>query len=94
MTLLRSIWAVLAGFLTVVVLSVGIDFLLESLRFFPPQSEPEAYTWWMLLIALVYRCAATMAGGYITAKLAPYRPMRHAVILGIIGIAAGTLGAV
>jgi hypothetical protein len=94
MATLKSIGAVLAGFLTVVVLSIGMDFILESLGFFPPQNEPDSYTWWMLLIALIYRCAATVAGGYVTARLAPNRPMRHALILGIVGIVAGTAGAI
>lgn len=94
MTVLKSIGAVIAGFIVVVVLSVGIDFIAESAGFFPPQNEPESYTWWMLLIALIYRCAATVAGGWVTARLAPNRPMRHAVILGVVGIVAGTVGAV
>jgi hypothetical protein len=34
------------------------------------------------------------AGGYVTASLAPNRPLRQAIILGIIGIAASILGAV
>jgi Flp pilus assembly pilin Flp len=50
----KSIVAVLAGFITVVILSVGRDFVLESLGIFPPQSEPLAATPLMLLIALIY----------------------------------------
>lgn len=42
MNTFKSIGAVVAGFLTVVVLSVGTDFILESLGIFPPQSEPSA----------------------------------------------------
>jgi len=94
MATLKSFGAVLAGFVTVVVVSIGIDFILESVGFFPPQNEPGAYTAWMLVIATVYRCIATVAGGFVTARLAPNRPMRHAVILGIVGIVAGTFGAV
>jgi hypothetical protein len=89
----KSIGAVLAGFITVVVLSIGTDFVLEALGVFPPQNEPAAYTWRMLLFALIYRSMYTVAGGYVAAALAPERPLRHAVILGVMGIAAGTLGA-
>ena len=79
----KSIAAVLAGFIIVVILSVGTDFVLESLHIFPPQSEPLSYTSPMLMYAL---------GGYVTARLAPDRPGLHAVILGIVGIVAGTIG--
>jgi hypothetical protein len=94
MNTLKSIGAVLAGFLAVVVLSVGTDFVLESLGIFPPQSEPAAYTAGMLMVALIYRSIYTVAGGYLTARFAPDRPMRHAIILGIVGIVAGSLGVV
>lgn len=94
MNTLKSIGAVLAGFLVVVVLSVGTDFVLESLGIFPPQSEPAAYTAGLLMVALVYRCVYTVAGGYVTARLAPDRPMLHAIILGFVGIVAGTIGIV
>jgi len=89
----KSIGAVLAGFITVVVLSIGTDAVLETIKFFPPQNEADFYTPWMLLIALIYRSIYTVAGGYVAAASAPDRPMRHAIILGILGIAAGTLGA-
>ncbi len=88
----KSIGSVFAGFITVVVLSVGTDFVLETLHIFPPQSDPKAYLTWMLVLALAYRSLYTVAGGYVTARLAPDRPMRHIIILGIVGIMAGTLG--
>ena len=94
MSKLRSVAAVLAGFVTVVILSTGTDFVLEAASIFPPQSDPGAYTGLMLFWALVYRCVYTVAGGYVTARLAPDRPMRHSVILGIIGTVAGTAGVV
>ncbi len=90
----KSIGAVLAGFVTVVVLSTGTDFILETLGVFPPLTEPQSYTWLMLMFALIYRSMYTVAGGYITARLAPDRPIRHAIILGIVGIVAGTVGVI
>lgn len=94
MSILKSIGAVLAGFVSVVIVSVGVDALLEGIGFFPPANQPEAYVWWMLLIALAYRTVITIGAGYITAKLAPSRPMRHAIILGIVGTIGGTLGVI
>ncbi|MGB2870179.1 MAG: hypothetical protein WBD36_17150 [Bacteroidota bacterium] len=94
MKTLKSSRAIVAGFLTVVVLSVGTDFVLEKYGIFPPQSEPAAYTWQLLLVALIYRSLYTVAGGYVTAWLAPEKHIRHAIILGIVGIIAGTIGAV
>jgi MFS family permease len=90
----RSIAAVLAGFIAVFVLSVLTDSILENMGVFPPQNDPAAYTGWMLLLALVYRSIFTVVGGYIAAALAPDRPMRHVMILGIIGFMLATLGLV
>ena len=35
-----------------------------------------------------------VAGGYVTAWLAPKNPMRHVIILGCIGIVLGSIGVV
>jgi hypothetical protein len=48
----------------------------------------------MVVTATIYRSIYTVAGGYITAALAPNPPMRYVLILGIIGILASTLGAI
>lgn len=93
MNTFKSIGAIIAGFITVFVLSVGTDFVLESLGIFPPPIQGLFVTW-MLVLALIYRCIYTVAGGYVTAMLAPDRPMHHAVILGLIGIVAATLGTI
>lgn len=89
----RSILAILAGFLTVVVLSLGIDQILHVLHVYPPwgvaMHEPG-----LNALALAYRCVITVLGGYVTARLAPRNPMRHVVILGVIGLAIAILGAV
>ena len=90
----KSIGAVLVGFITVFVLSVATDFILEKLGIFPPANEPEAFTAWMLTLALIYRSIYSVAGFYLAAKLAPSAPMRHAIILGIIGTVFAALGAI
>ncbi len=88
----KSILAVVAGFLTIAVLSIVTDTILEMTHVFPPLTEKSAD--WMLVLALVYRCAYSVLGGYVVARLAPSKPMKHAVILLILGTIVGTLGAV
>ena len=93
MNTFKSILSVFTGFITVVILSMGTDFILEALNIFPPPGKGFFITW-MLLLALIYRSIYTIAGGYVAAMIAPYRPMRHVRILGIIGTAAGTIGVI
>jgi peptidoglycan/LPS O-acetylase OafA/YrhL len=88
----RSIGAVLAGFLATFVLSIGTDLVLHAAGVFPPWGQPMSNALFML--ATAYRVIYTVAGGYITARLAPNRPMRHAWTLGIIGLAAAIAGTV
>lgn len=91
--ILKGIGAVLAGMLFIIVTHTGTDFVLESLGIFTQPNEG-FHTTWMVVTATIYRSIYTVAGGYITAALAPNPPMRYVWILGIIGIAAGTLGAI
>ena len=46
------------------------------------------------LLAMAYRAVITVLGGYVTARLAPYAPMRHAAIGAGIGLVLGTLGVI
>ncbi len=92
--ILRSIGAVLAGFVVVVILSVATDMALRAAGVFPPLSEPKLYTTSLLLLATAYRSVYTVAGGYLAARLAPNHPMGHALALGVVGLVAGTAGAV
>jgi hypothetical protein len=48
----------------------------------------------LIVLALSYRLVYTIIGGYIAARLAPYSPVRHALVLGIIGLVVATLGAI
>jgi hypothetical protein len=87
----RSIAAVFAGFLAVVVLSLGTDEALHLLKVYPPWGEP-MYQPGLNLLALTYRGAFTLIGGYLTARLAPHSPMRHVLVGSCIGLALGIAG--
>lgn len=90
----RSILAVLAGIATVVILSEGIDAILRGVGAFPPLENKAAYTAGMFAAATTYRTLAGIAGGYVTATIAPFNPLHHAVILGVIGLALNVAGVV
>ena len=87
----RSIVAVLAGVLAIVILSVGTDAVLHATSVLPPPGQRMFDS--LFLLATAYRTAYGVAGGYITARLAPNRPMQHALVLGAVGIVLGTAGA-
>jgi hypothetical protein len=89
----RSVAAVFLGFITVVVLSLGTDQVLHVLQVYPPWGQP-MFDPVLNLLALSYRIVYTIVGGYITARLAPQNPMRHALALGVIGTVVGTAGAI
>ncbi len=88
---LRSIGAVLAGAVAGIVLSIATDAALRTAGIFPPLGRRLADT--LLLLATAYRCIYGVAGGYIAARLAPHRPMAHAMALGVIGLVACIAGA-
>jgi hypothetical protein len=90
--MLRSTGAVLAGFLLGGILSVATDMLLHAAGIFPPWGQPMSDE--LLLLATAYRIVFNVAGCYLAARLAPDRPMLHALVIGIVGVAVGTVGAV
>ena len=91
--LLKSILAIVVGFILVGVLSVGTDLILEATHMFPPISQPQAYTWQLLFLALIFRTVYAGIGGYITALLSPGKAMRDAKILAGIGFVVAVIGA-
>jgi len=83
---------VLGGLITTVVLSTAADLAMVAAGIFPPAGQPMSEG--MFLLAAAYRLAFTVVGGYVTARLAPSRPMRHAMVLAGIGVLAGLGGLV
>ena len=88
----RSIGAVLAGLLAIIILSIGTDVALHATGVFPALGQPMADA--LFLLATVYRIVYSVAGCYIAARLAPDHPMGHALVLGVVGLAVSIVGAV
>lgn len=89
---LRSIGAVLAGFLAIVIISIATDGVMHGTGVFPPLGAPMSDA--LFLLATAYRVVYSVAGCYIAARLAPDRPMRHALALGVVGVVVSAAGAV
>jgi hypothetical protein len=88
----RSIGALLAGFVAVLVLSLGTDLALHAAGVFPALGQTMSNS--LFALATVYRTLYGVVGSYLTARVAPYRPMGHALVGGLIGFALSILGAV
>lgn len=88
----RSIWAVGAGLLVVLLVTTLVDFVLHAVGAFPPMKQPLSEG--QSVLALSYRVVITVAGAWLTALLAPDRPMKHAIVLGYVGTVLGLVGVV
>ena len=84
----------LAGIFVGVLLTIGTDVVLHVVGVFPPWGQSIADFEGALLLATLYRTIYGIAGSYIAARLAPNRPMLHALVLGAIGLAVTIIGTV
>jgi hypothetical protein len=89
--ILQSIGAVIAGFVAVFILSYGTDAILGLMGILPSGPLPLTGSEFLILTILIYRNIYNVIGCYLTARLAPNHPMRHALILGVLGL-LGSLG--
>jgi hypothetical protein len=88
----RGAGAVLAGLATVFATSTFTDLALHAAGLVPDLETP--WSDGALLLATAYRIVYGILGSYVTARLAPERPLAHALVLGGIGFVLSTLGAV
>ena len=88
----RSILAVVGGVVAIVVATTVVDVVLHVVGVFPPMNVPLDDR--LSLIASSYRLVITVAGAWLTARLAPGQPLKHALILGGVGTVLGALGLV
>lgn len=89
---LRRVGAVLAGLLFVIIITTATDALMHATGIFPPLGQPMADS--LFVLALAYRIIYSIIGGYITARLAPDQPVKHALVLGAIGFVLGLAGTI
>lgn len=78
--------------MVVVILSVGTDLALHKAGIFPPLGQTMSNA--LFLLATIYRTVFAVVGSFITARLAPDRPMGHALVGGAIGPVLSVVGAV
>lgn len=90
--MLQSVGAVVAGILVGVILTIATDLVLHKAGVFPPIGQPASSP--SLLLATLYRTVYSILGSYLIARLAPNKPMKHALVSGVIGVMVSTLGAV
>jgi hypothetical protein len=88
----KSIWAVVAGLLVIIVVTTIVDIVLHATHVFPPMDQPIDDA--LALLATSYRIVISIGGAWLTARLAPDRPMRHAMIVGYVGVVLGLVGIV
>ncbi|MGH9904295.1 MAG: hypothetical protein ACRD8U_01785 [Pyrinomonadaceae bacterium] len=81
-----------AGVLLIIILSLGTDIVMHATGIYPPWFQPMSAPLW--LFATAYRIIYGIAGGYLTARLAPDRPMAHALALAVVGLFLSIAGAV
>ena len=90
--MLKSVWAVFAGVLFTVVVTVAVDQVLHATHVFPQETVP--LTNGLSLLATAYRFVISVGGAWLTAKLAPQNPLKHAIILGVVGTVLGLVGVI
>jgi hypothetical protein len=87
---MKNFLAVIAGLAVVIVISTGLDYVMHRTGVFSMDNTAMTTANWLL--ALAYRLAAAIAGGWVTARLAQSRPIFLAIVLGIIGTVIGLAG--
>ncbi len=92
-SILKSIGAILLGFIVGAALSIGTDVVLTKTGIMigdPFRDNPG----WLILIIIIYRFIFNATGCFITARTAPNKPMVHVLIIGIVGTILGIVGSV
>jgi len=89
---MRTFWAVAAGVLVIIVVTTLVDMVLHATGVYPPMNQPINDA--LALLATAYRIVISVGGAWLTARLAPNQPMKHAIILGVVGTVLGLVGLV
>jgi hypothetical protein len=88
----KSLVALGAGLLVVVAVTTLVDIVLHVAGVYPPLNQPIDNR--LAVVATSYRVVIGIYGAWLTARLAPSHPMKHAMILAGIGVVLGLIGVV
>lgn len=88
----KSVLAVVLGALFIVVISTAVDSVLHLTGVYPPWGMPIGDK--LASLALAYRIIIGIAGGWLTARLAPRAPIKHSLYLGLLGTVLGVVGTI
>jgi len=91
--ILKSTGAIVAGIAVGVILSTATDNIFERtgiMKTDPFDGNPT----WLIMLVVAYRTIFNIAGAYLTARLAPFKPMKHIIILGMIGLVFSVAGTI
>lgn len=89
--MMRSVWAILAGFILIGVLAFGTDAIIRAMSPWAFDANGATRNLPILLVMLIYSSVYGTVGTYLAARLAPSKPMMHALILGVIGVITASL---
>ena len=84
---LRSVLAVVAGFLVIGVLAFGTGKVMQSASPAQFDAAGNPTTTVMMIVQLLYVGVYATFGCWLAGRLAPSRPMLHALVLGVLGLA-------
>lgn len=91
-SVLKSIGAVVAGLIFIVVTHTATDAVLEGIGVLPKGNLWVGTS--LILVVIGYRAVLSLIGCHIAAWLAPHSPMKHALALGAVGVLLSTVGAI
>ncbi|MBA3680884.1 MAG: hypothetical protein H0W73_06915 [Bacteroidetes bacterium] len=92
-TIWKSIGAILTGFILAAFLSIATDMILNLTNIVNMESFKDNSAI-IILFVIIYRFIYNVMGCYLTSKLAPNKPMKHALIIGVIGTVFALLGSI
>jgi len=88
----RSIVAVVTGFLLIAALSLGTDYAIRAAMPFLFDGDGRTTSVTVLVLTIGYVGLYATIGCYLAARMAPREPMRHALVLGVLGLGFNMIG--
>jgi hypothetical protein len=92
--MVRSVIAIVVGFLVIGVLATGADYALQQVIPGAVDGNGRMTSVPLLLLTQMYVFAFAVFGCWLTARLAPNRPLQHALVLGALGLAFNVVGTI